>query len=57
MCQCLRLIKYGRWFKAYGGFHFVAYKGIAMGKLNRGEAKLYVDDRIIIDSAASMRCF
>ncbi len=45
----------GRMFEAYAGFHFVAYKGIALGRVARGEAKFDVDSRIIIDSAASMR--
>lgn len=50
-----RLLQRGRKFEAYKGYHFVAYKGTAIGKLNRGEAKFDVNSRIIIDSAASMR--
>jgi hypothetical protein len=51
-----RLSQRGRKFEAYKGFHFVGYKGVAIGKAGRGEAKLPkydVNSRIIIDSAAS----
>lgn len=50
-----RLIVRGRKFETYKGFHFVAYNGVAIGKVNRGEAKFDVNSRIIIDSAASSR--
>lgn len=50
-----RLMERGRKYEAYRGFHFVAYKGTAISKVNRGEAKFDVNSRIIIDSAASMR--
>ncbi|KAF1843101.1 putative AAA family ATPase [Cucurbitaria berberidis CBS 394.84] len=50
-----RLTERGRKFEAYKGFHFVAYKGVAIGKASRGEAKFDVNSRIVIDSAASMR--
>ena len=50
-----RLTERGRKYEAYTGFHFVAYKGIAMSRVQRGEAKFDVESRIIIDSAASMR--
>ncbi|KAJ4361823.1 hypothetical protein N0V83_010764 [Neocucurbitaria cava] len=50
-----RLTERGRKFEAYQGYHFVAYEGIAIGKVSGGEAKFDVNSRIIIDSAASMR--
>jgi hypothetical protein len=53
-----RLSERGRKFEAYKGFHFVGYKGVAIGKAGRDEAKLPkydVNSRIIIDSAASNR--
>jgi hypothetical protein len=50
-----RLAERGAAFEAYKEYRFVAYDGIALGKVQRGEQKLNVKSRIIIDAYSSSR--
>lgn len=50
-----RLTDRGRMFEAFKGYHFVAYDGVAIGKVQRGDQKFNVSSRIIIDAYSSSR--
>ncbi|OAG06264.1 P-loop containing nucleoside triphosphate hydrolase protein [Paraphaeosphaeria sporulosa] len=50
-----RLMERGAMFEAYKEYRFVAYNGIAMGKVNRGEQRFNVKSRIIIDAHSFSR--
>ncbi|KAF2450110.1 P-loop containing nucleoside triphosphate hydrolase protein [Karstenula rhodostoma CBS 690.94] len=50
-----RLVERGAVFEAYKEYRFVAYDGIALGKVNRGEAKFNVKSRIIVDAHSFSR--
>lgn len=47
-----RLLQRGRAFESFKGYHYMAYKGVALGYGNRGMIKHSVDSRIIIDTEA-----
>lgn len=49
------LIARGKVFEAYKGYHFKAYKGIALGQGMCGPIRFSVDSRIIIDTYAYNR--
>lgn len=50
-----RMMERGRLFEAYKGYHFVAYNGVALGKVHRGEQKFNVKSRIIVDAHSFSR--
>ncbi|KAJ4361057.1 uncharacterized protein N0V89_001626 [Didymosphaeria variabile] len=50
-----RLMERGAMFEAYKEYRFVAYDGIATGKVTRGEQKMNVKSRIIIDAYSASR--
>jgi hypothetical protein len=50
-----RLTQRGAMFEAYKEYRFVAYDGIALVKVQRGEQKMNVKSRIIIDAHSSSR--
>ncbi len=50
-----RLVARGRLFEHYQGYHYKAYKGIAIMQTRCGPAKLNVDSRIIVDRYAHGR--
>ena len=50
-----RLLARGKIFEKYAGYHFEAYKGVALGYGRCGMIKHSVDSRIIIDCAAHNR--
>ncbi|KAL5444997.1 hypothetical protein PMIN06_008203 [Paraphaeosphaeria minitans] len=50
-----RLVERGAMFEAYKEYRFVAYNGIAMSKINRGEQRFNVKSRIIVDAHSFSR--